>query len=103
MDKLKRDPILKYFVPEIFSLIEHHDMQSLAERVNNETLLGLLKRPRFNVKTAAKLLKRILQYRKEAWPTETKSHRGINLTNSMVFLQKFLHHENKFKFANDSM
>lgn len=99
--KIKKDPILKYFVPEIFSLIEYHDMQSLAERKNDETLLELLKRPRFNLKTATRLLKRILQYRKEAWPTETKSHRGINLSNSMVFLQKFLHYENKITLAKE--
>ena len=48
--KIKKDPILKYFVPEIFSLIEDHDMQSLAERQKNETLLKLLKSPRFKSK-----------------------------------------------------
>ena len=99
--RIKKDPILKYFVPEIFSLIEDHDMQSLAERVNNETLLKLLKRPRFDVKTATRLLKRVLEYRKEPWSPEIKTHFGINVTNSMLFLQKLLNYENQFSLAGD--
>ena len=101
MGQNKKDPILKYFVPEIFSLIEDHDMQSLAERENNETLLKLLKRPRFDVKTATRLLKRVLEYRKEPWSPEIKTHFGINVTNSMLFLQKLLNYENQFSLAGD--
>ena len=52
-------------------------MQSLAERQNNETLLKLLLNPRFNVKTATRLFRRILQYRKDNLAPEIKTHLAL--------------------------
>ena len=89
MGQNKKRPDSKIFRPRDFSLIEDHDMQSLAERQKNETLLKLLKRPRFNVKTATRLLKRVLEYRKEFWSPEIKTHFGINVTNLWYFFKNY--------------